>query len=134
MYRALHRLGSVVVFLACLMLPANAQNSAGPPPPGPAGPPPATNAGGKAVIEKIGFKGNATFSDAVLLKAVHLHVGQTMSPELIKQAVDRLVNFYRSHGANLSVWPNIDPDGGRASIEFVIDEHGTRGDAGPAPH
>ena len=133
MNRALHRLGFVVVFLAGLALPANAQNSAGQPPQDPSGPPPAANASGKTVIGKIGFKGNAAFSDAVLQKAVDLHVGQAMSPDLIKRAADRLVNFYRAHGANLSVRPNIYPDGGRASIEFVIDEHGTRGDAGPAP-
>ena len=56
-----------------------------------------------------------------------------MSPALIKDAISRLVAYYRSRGANLSAWPSIDPDGGHAVVQFVIDEHGTKGDAGAYP-
>jgi hypothetical protein len=117
---------AVVVLFA---LGAAAQGPAGGPPGGPGGAP---HSGGdtKVVVGKISFKGNAKFSDAELLKAVQLKVGDTMSPDLIKSALNRLITYYRSHGANLSVSPNIDPSGGHATIQFVIDENGTKGDAG----
>jgi outer membrane protein assembly factor BamA len=82
------------------------------------------------VVGKVSFKGNVKFSDAELLKVVQLNVGDTMRQDLIKSALNRLITYYRSHGANLSVSPNIDPSGGHATIQFVIDENGTKGDAG----
>jgi outer membrane protein assembly factor BamA len=84
----------------------------------------------KVVIGSISFKGNKKFTDAELLKAVELKIGDPMSPELIKKALNRLIAYYRSHGANLSVSPNIDPTGGHATVQFIIDENGTKGDAG----
>lgn len=113
-------------------LGAVAQGPAGGPPGGPGGAP---QAGGdtKVVVGKVSFKGNVKFSDAELLKVVQLNVGDTMRQDLIKSALNRLITYYRSHGANLSVSPDIDPTGGHATIQFVIDESGTKGDAGNAP-
>jgi hypothetical protein len=122
---------TALLFLA-LSYSASAQAPAGVPPSGSQAPPYA-GGGGNAVVAEVSFKGNTKFSDATLLKAVNLHPGEAMSPALIKDAVSRLVAYYRSHGANLSAWPNIDPDGGHAVVQFVIDEHGTKGDAGAYP-
>lgn len=81
-------------------------------------------------ISVISFTGNDKFSDAQLLEATGLRVGGAMSQEIIGEAIDRLVAYYRQAGANLSVSPNITPNNGAPIIEFVIDEDGTRGNAG----
>jgi hypothetical protein len=120
-----------VLLIALLVTGAVAQSTAGAVPGSAAGPP--TNGKMNVVVARISFKGNTKFGDAKLLKAVNLHLGEALSPTSIKDAVDRLVTFYRSHGANLSVWPDIDPDGGQANVQFVIDEQGTKGDAGAYP-
>lgn len=117
--------------MSLLTTGAIAQTGTGATPSRTAGPP--TNGNMKVVVARISFKGNTKFGEAKLLKALNLHTGEAMSPVLIDNAVHRLVAFYRSHGANLTVWPNIDPDGGQASVQFVIDEHGIQGDAGAYP-
>jgi len=97
--------------------------------PGP-GDPATAGASGNVVVGSVTFKGNTKFSDAELLKVVALKPGEPMSKDLVDQALDRLIGYYRSHGANLSVSPNINPNGGHASVQFVIDENGTKGNAG----
>lgn len=102
----------------------------GAPPPGGPGGPPANSAQQKTVVASISFKGNSKFTDAQLSKAVGLKVGDPLSPDIVKKALDRLIAYYRSHDANLSVSPNIDPGDGHATVQFIIDENGTKGDAG----
>jgi hypothetical protein len=116
----------VLIFL--LALGAGAQGPAGAPPSGPGAP--AGSGPAKIEIASISFKGNTKFKDDELLKAVGLKVGEPLSQEIAHQALDKLIAYYRSHGANLSVSPNIDPNGGHANVQFVIDENGTKGDAG----
>ncbi len=113
---------------------APAGGRGGPPSGGSGGPGGSPQSGGdsKVVVGAVSFKGNTKFTDAELLKAVSLKAGDPMSSDLIKGALDRLITYYRSHGANLSVSPNINPAGGHATIQFVIDESGTKGDAGPS--
>lgn len=133
-------------FLAAFLMPAlsaaaQAPSAApgggpgGPPPAGSGGPGGASQSGGdtKVVVGVVSFKGNTKFTDAELAKVVALKAGDPMSQELVKGALNRLIAYYRSHGANLSVSPNINPAGGHATIQFVIDESGTKGDAGAAP-
>jgi hypothetical protein len=126
------KLRNLILFtavMAIFALTAVAQGPAGAPPGGPGGPP-SSGGNAKVVVGKISFKGNTKFTEAELLKVAALKVGDPMSPELIKSALNRLIAYYRSHGANLSVSPNIDPSTGHAMIQFVIDENGTQGDAG----
>ena len=106
----------------------------GPPAGGSGGPGGASQSGGdtKVVVGVVSFKGNTKFTDAELMTVVALKAGDPMSQELVKGALNRLIAYYRSHGANLSVSPNINPAGGHATIQFVIDENGTKGDAGAA--
>jgi hypothetical protein len=113
---------------------APAGGPGGPPSGGPGAPggPPQSGGDTKVVVGVVSFKGNTKFTDVELLKAVSLKTGDPMSQELIKGALNRLIAYYRSHGANLSVSPNINPAGGHATIQFVIDESGTKGDAGPS--
>jgi hypothetical protein len=120
-----------IALLFLFTLSTNAQAPTGGPG-GPGGPPSGEQI--KVVIGTISFKGNTKFKDDELLKAVQLKVGDPMSPDLVKKALNRLIAYYRSHGANLSVSPNIDPNGGNATVQFVIDENGTKGDAGSYPH
>jgi hypothetical protein len=107
----------------------------GPPAGGSGGPGGPSQSGGdtKVVVGVVSFKGNAKFTDAELMKVVELKAGDPMSQDLVKGALNRLITYYRSHGANLSVSPNINPAGGHATIQFIIDENGTEGDAGAAP-
>ena len=121
------------IFIASVFLftlSVNAQAPAGAPSGGPGG---AQSAGQmKVVIGSISFKGNKKFTEAELLKAIQIKVGDPMSPELVKKALNRMIAYYRSYGANLSVSPNIDPKDGHAVVQFIIDENGTKGDAGMA--
>lgn len=133
--KALNVLIALIFFVS---LSAAAQGPGGPPPgggpggPPPGGPggPPVSSAQQKTVVGTLSFKGNKKFTDAQLSKAIGLKVGDPLSPEIVKKAINQLIAFYRSHGANLSVSPNIDPKDGHATVQFIIDENGTKGDAG----
>lgn len=82
------------------------------------------------IISSISFTGNTKFSDKQLLNAIKLNVGDELSWDIMGGAMERLVNFYRENGENLSVSPNVTHDG-PTIVEFIIDENGTEGDTGP---
>jgi len=125
--RALYLSLALIFFF---LVGARAQAPAGDPPAGGPGSASPSGTQEKVVIAKISFDGNKKFAEAELLKAVGLKVGDPLSKEVMNKALKQLVEYYRSHGANLSVSPNIQPNGGHAVIAFMIDENGTKGDAG----
>jgi hypothetical protein len=93
--------------------------------------PPAADKAKNDVIAAISFKGNTKYTDQQLLDLVQLKVGQKLDQKVIGQALNKIINLYRKDGGNLSISPNVQPNGGHAILQFVIDENGTKGDAGP---
>lgn len=107
--------------------------------PAPDTPPPGQPAAGSQaetstkveILTSIDFTGNNTFSDRQLLDIIGMKVGDNLTKEMIGEAIEHIVKLYRSNGGNLSISPNVTPGQGVATIEFMIDETGTEGDAGP---
>lgn len=83
------------------------------------------------IITSIGFMGNTKFSDDDLMGIISMRVGDNLTKEMIGEDIQKIISFYRNNGANLSISPNVKPGKDVATIEFVIDENGTKGDAGP---
>lgn len=83
------------------------------------------------ILTSIGFNGNTKFSDKQLMDVIGMKVGDNLTKEMIGAAIQNIVDLYRNNGANLSISPNVNPGKGVATIEFMIDESGTKGDAGP---
>lgn len=85
-------------------------------------------------IISITFLGNTKFTSEQLLKAIEgsgVEMGAKPGPGIIGPAMAKLVDFYRSNGADLSASPNIiDDPKGITFIQFIIDENGTKGDIG----
>jgi hypothetical protein len=115
----------VLVFLC--VAGAAAQAPTGPPPGGAAGQPQANAPAQKQVIAVLKCTGNKTFTEAQILDASGIKVGDPMGQEVIRGALTRVVDYYRENGADLSLWVNIRPNGGSAKVELLIDETGTKG-------
>jgi hypothetical protein len=85
-------------------------------------------------VLSITFLGNKKFTTEQLQKVVdesQLKIGGPVNFSVIAPVMKALVSFYKEHGANLNISPNIieDPKG-IAFVQFIIDENGTKGDVG----
>ena len=120
----------VLVFLC--VAGVTAQATTGSPPGGAAGQPqmsaPAQTK--TQMINLLKCSGNKKFTEAQLLEAAGIKVGDPMGQEIIRAAMGRIVDYYRKNGADLSLWVNIATNGEQANVEFLIDETGTKGHAG----
>lgn len=83
------------------------------------------------ILTSISFNGNTKFTDKQLMDVIGMKIGDNLTKEMIGEAIQNIVDLYRNNGADLSISPNVTPGAEVATIEFMIDESGTKGDAGP---